>query len=157
MVVAFFGHKDTPSAVKPLLEQTVQRLIEENEEITFLIGTHGTFDLMVQGVLGQALQKYPHITCHIVLSYIPVDKDSEQYALPTLVPEGIECVPKRLAISFCNNYMVNECDTVVCYIMHDWGGAAQFVEKAKKKGKVIFNLAEEKLPYFLEGNSRTIV
>lgn len=142
MVVAFFGHKDTQSAVKPLLEQTVQRLIEENEEIAFLVGAHGAFDLMAQGVLGQALQKYPHITCHIVLSYIPVDKDSEQYALPTLVPEGIESVPKRFAISFSNNYMVNECDTVVCYITHDWGGAAQFVEKAMKKGKVIFNLAE---------------
>ena len=47
MVVASFGHKDTPSSVKPLLEQTVQRLIEENEEITFLVGTHGAFDLMV--------------------------------------------------------------------------------------------------------------
>ncbi|MGN0683990.1 MAG: hypothetical protein ACI4JY_09970 [Oscillospiraceae bacterium] len=143
MVVAFFGHKDTPSAVKPLLEQTVQRLIEENEEITFLVGTHGAFDLMVQSVLGQALQKHPHITCHIVLSYIPVENNGEQHPLPTLVPEGIESVPKRFAISFGNNYMVNECDTVVCYITHDWGGAAQFVNKAKKKGKTVINLAAE--------------
>lgn len=145
MVVAFFGHKDTPSAVKPLLEQTVQRLIEENEEITFLVGTHGAFDLMAQSVLGQALQEYPQIPCHIVLSYIPVEKNSELYALPTLVPEGIENVPKRFAISFGNNYMVNESDTVVCYITHDWGGAAQFVNKAEKKGKVIINLAEANL------------
>lgn len=142
MVVAFFGHKDTPSAVKPLLEQTVQRLIEENEEITFLVGTHGVFDLMVQSVLGQALQKYPHISCHIVLSYIPIENNGEQYPLQTLVPEGIESVPKRFAISFSNSYMVNECDTVVCYITHDWGGAKQFVENAKKKGRVIINLAE---------------
>lgn len=142
MVVAFFGHKDTPSAVKPLLEQTVQRLIEKNEEIAFLVGTHGAFDLMAQSVLKQVARKYPKITCHIVLSYIPVEKNSEQYALPTLVPEGIESVPKRFSISFNNNYMVNECDTVVCYITHDWGGAAQFVERAMKKGSVIINLAE---------------
>ncbi len=142
MVVAFFGHKDTPSAVKPLLEQTVQRLIEENEDINFLVGTHGAFDFMAQSVLGQTLQSYPHITCHIVLSYIPVERNSEQNALPTLVPKGIESAPKRFAISFGNNYMVNECDIIVCYITHDWGGAAQFVEKAKKKGKVIINLAE---------------
>ena len=145
MVVAFFGHKNTPSAVKPLLEQTVQRLIEENEEITFLVGTHGAFDLMAQGVLKQALQKYPQITCYIVLSYIPVDRSDEQYPLPTLVPVGIECVPKRFAISFSNNYMANECNTVVCYITHDWGGAAQFVNKAEKKGKGIINLAEANL------------
>ena len=145
MVVAFFGHKDTPSVVNPLLEQTVQRLIEENEELTFLVGTHGAFDLMAQSVLGQATLKFSHITCHIVLSYIPVDKNDEQYALPTLVPEGIESVPKRFAISFSNNYMVDESDTVVCYITHDWGGAAQFVNKAEKKGKVIINLAEANL------------
>ena len=145
MVVAFFGHKNTPSAVKPLLEQPVQRLIEENEGITFIVGTHGAFDLMAQSVLGQAAHKYSQITCRIVLSYIPVKKNDEQYLLPTLVPEGIESVPKRFAISSCNNSMVNECDIVVCFITHDWGGAAQFVEKAKKKGKVIFNLAEANL------------
>lgn len=145
MVMAFFGHKDTPSAVKSLLEQTVQRLIEENEEITFLVGTHGAFDLMVRSVLKQALQKYPQITCYIVLPYIPVERRDEQHPLPTLVPEGIESVPKRFAISFGNNYMVNESDTVVCYIDHDWGGAAQFVNKAEKKGKVIINLAEANL------------
>ena len=142
MVVAFFGHKNTPSAVKPLLEQTVQRLIEENGEITFLVGTHGAFDLMAQGVLKQALQKYPQITCYIVLSYIPVDRSDEQYPLPMLVPEGIESVPKRFAISFSNSYMVNECDAVVCYITHDWGGAAQFVNNAEKRGKTVINLAE---------------
>ncbi len=141
MVVSFFGHKNTPSTVKPLLKQTVQQLIEENDEITFLIGSHGTFDWMTQSVLKEASERYPGITCYIVLSYLPVD-NSEQYELPTLYPEGIEFVPKRFAISFNNNYMVNECDTVVCYIDHDWGGAAQFVEKAKKRGKAIINLAE---------------
>ncbi len=141
MVVSFFGHKNTPSTVKPLLKQTVQQLIEANKNITFLVGTHGGFDLMVQSILKELSERYPRISCNIVLSYLPLD-NSEQYELPTLYPEGIEFVPKRFAISFSNNYMVNECDTVVCYIDHDWGGAAQFVEKAKKKGKAIINLAE---------------
>lgn len=141
MIVSFFGHKDTPSSVKPLLEQTVQQLIKENEQITFLVGTHGAFDLMAQSVLAQALCDNPRIICHIVLLYIPVETNVRRYALPTLVPEGIESVPKRFSISFRNNYMVNECDAAVCYITHDWGGAAQFVEKARKKKKIIINLA----------------
>lgn len=141
MVVSFFGQKDTPSTVKPLLEQTVQRLIKENEDITFLVGTHRAFDLMAQSVLKNAAERYPRASCYIVLSYLPVD-NSKQYELPTLCPEGIECAPKKFAITFSNNYMVNECDTVLCYISHDWGGAAQFVEKAKKKGKAIVNLAD---------------
>ncbi len=39
MVVSFFGHRDTPSTVKPLLKQTVQQLIDKNEDITFLVHT----------------------------------------------------------------------------------------------------------------------
>lgn len=142
MVVTFFGHKNTLSSVKPFLEQTVHRLIEENKEITFLVGTHGAFDLMAQDVLKQAFERYPRITCHIVLAYIPVGGNAKRYALPTLVPDGIENVPKKFAISCRNNYMVKECDTVICYITHEWGGAAQFVEKAKKASKMIINIAE---------------
>lgn len=142
MVVSFFGHKNTPSSVKPFLEQTVQRLIEENKEVTFLVGTNGTFDIMAQDVLKKALENYPSITCHIVLAYIPVGGNAKRYALPTLVPEDIESVPKRFAIGYRNNYMVKECDVVICYITHEWGGAAQFVEKAKKASKMIINIAE---------------
>lgn len=142
MIISFFGHKNTPSSIKPFLAQTVQRLIETNEKVTFLVGTHGAFDLMAHSVLKQAMERYPDITCYIVLAYIPVGVNAEQYALPTLVPEGIENVPKRFAISFRNNFMVSESDTVVCYIVRDWGGAAQFVEKARKKGRMIINLAQ---------------
>ena len=144
MVISFFGHTDTPSTIKSLLEQTVQKLIDENKDITFLVGTHGAFDLMTQGVLKRASDCYPSIICCIVLSYIPIGENDKTYELPVLVPEGIEFALKRFAISFSNNYMVNECDTVVCYIDHDWGGAAQFVEKAKKRGKAIINLADYK-------------
>ncbi len=143
MVVSFFGHKNTPNTVEPLLEQTIQRLIKENEEMTFLAGTHGAFDLMAQRVLKEASKRYQRVSCYIVLSYLPMG-NNEQYELPTLCPEGIELAPKRFAISFSNNYMVNECDTVVCYISHNWGGAAQFVEKARKNGKEIINLAERR-------------
>lgn len=143
MVVSFFGHKDTPNSVKPLLEQTVQHLIEDNGEIAFLVGTHGAFDLMAQSVLKRAIEHYPRIACYIVLAYIPVGESGKQCKLPTLVPEGIENVPKKFAISYRNNYMVKECDTVICYITHDWGGAAQFVVKAESAGKVVINLAEK--------------
>lgn len=140
MVVAFFGHKDTPSTVKPLLEQTVQQLIEENEEITFLVGTHGAFDCMAQSVLKKASELYPRISCNIVLANLRVD-NREQYELPTLVPEGIEFALEKYAIFFRNDYMMRECDTVVCYITHGWSRAMQSVQKAKRNGKTIINLA----------------
>lgn len=40
-------------------------------------------------------------------------------------------------------FMVNECDTVICYVWHVGGGARKFMEMAKKKHKTILNLADE--------------
>lgn len=62
--------------------------------------------------------------------------------LPTLLPEGIERVPGRFAISWRNRWLLEHCDVVVCYVTHSWGGAAKFVQLAKKRGKSVCNLAE---------------
>lgn len=135
MTVAFFGHADTPSSVYPLLERKVLELAEQNKDITFLVGTHGSFDRMAQKALKQAIKRYPHIKAHIILAYYEPTSD-KNYELPTLYPDGIENAPKRFAIDFRNRYMVNECDTVICYITRDWGGAAKFVRMSKKKADI---------------------
>jgi hypothetical protein len=36
--------------------------------------------------------------------------------------------------------MLRQADYVVTYITHSWGGAAQFAELGKRKGKTIINL-----------------
>jgi hypothetical protein len=61
----------------------------------------------------------------------------------TFLPEGIETVPKRFAISWRNKRMVRESSVIICYITHSWGGAAQFVEYAKRQGKEVINLSEK--------------
>lgn len=145
MTTAFFGHGNAPSDLEPRIEQSVIQLIEENEDITFLVGTHGHFDAMARAVLKRLAPKYPNMEYRIVLAYMPVKREDEEdrfEGLPTTLPEGIETVPKKYAISYRNNYMVKECDVIICYITHDWGGAAQFVEKARRKGKNIINLAQ---------------
>jgi hypothetical protein len=59
----------------------------------------------------------------------------------TLYPEGIETTPKRFAISWRNRWMVRECEFVVCYITHSYGGAAQYVGYAQRQRKTVINLA----------------
>lgn len=143
MTVAFFGHENAPRDIELCLEQAIIQLIEENENITFLVGTHGHFDGMARTVLVRLAPRYPMMKYRIVLAYLPVKREENRFeGLPTMLPEGIENVPKRFAISYRNNYMVKECDTVICYITHDWGGAAQFVDKARHKGKNIINLVD---------------
>lgn len=146
MIVSFFGHANTTSSTYPLLEQTIIELSKHNDDISFLVGTHGAFDRMAQTALKSATEQYSHIKAHIVLAYYDptvIKDDWEQYKLPTIYPEGIEKAPKRFAIDFRNKYMINECNTIICYISHDWGGAAKYVKIAEKKHKKIINLAKQ--------------
>ena len=55
MTCAFFGHKESPDSIKPLLEEEIRRLIENEGYEEFLVGNQGRFDAMVyrQEVLGR--------------------------------------------------------------------------------------------------------
>ena len=49
-------------------------------------------------------------------------------------------MPPRFAIARRNGWMLKQADFVVTYVTHDWGGAAQFAEKARRQGKTVLNL-----------------
>lgn len=142
MVCCFFGHKDVPQGIKEHLTEVLEDLISEGVDF-FLVGNQGEFDSIVLQSLRMLKEKYPHITYNVVLAYMPGVKDEWPAFEPmeTLYPEGLESVPPRFAISWRNNWMIRESDVVVAYITHSWGGAAKFVEFAKKKKKAIINIA----------------
>ena len=47
-VCTFFGHRDTPGKIEPLLRATLAALIEDHDVDLFYVGNHGGFDLMVK-------------------------------------------------------------------------------------------------------------
>jgi len=147
MTCCFFGHKDTPSTIKPALEEAIADLIENQNCDSFLVGHQGSFDGIVLGVLRNLKQKYPNISYNVVLAYMPGEKTEYEFYAPeeTMYPEGLESVHPRFAISWRNKWLVNECDFVICYINRSWGGAAQYVELAQKKNKSVINLASRSL------------
>ena len=60
----------------------------------------------------------------------------------TLFPDGIESVPRRVAISYRNKWMIKRSDYVVTYVTtHIASGAAQFKELAEKQGKNVINIS----------------
>lgn len=81
----------------------------------------------------------------MVFAYMP--RKPEPYGLATILPEGIEKVPKRFAISWRNRWMLDHADCVVTYVTHAWGGAAQFATRARKQGKRVYPLGEESVGY----------
>ena len=77
----------------------------------------------------------------VVLAYMPQEKNDSVDCSDTMLPEGIESVHPRYAISWRNNWMLRQSDYVVAYVTHSWGGAAQYLHKAENKGMYIINLA----------------
>ena len=143
VVCSFFGHKDAPQLLYERIKEAVEHLITQQSTDSFMVGNQGSFDGMVLKALRELKQKYPHICYSVALAYMP--GKGQKYELysqtETFLPEGIENVPRRFAISHRNKWMVKESDIVVCYITHLWGGAAQFAEYAQRQGKEVINLA----------------
>ncbi len=137
MTCTFFGHKDTPEKEKEQLRKVLLNLIIENNVDIFYVGNNGNFDFMVQNILDKLKNEYP-IRYYIVLAYMPTAENN--FSEHTILPETIENVPKRFAISYRNNRMIEQSDYVVTYVRRSFGGAAQFEAQAKRKHKTIIAL-----------------
>ena len=141
MTVTFFGHMDTPKETEPTLRTTLIDLIENHGAAEFFVGNNGSFDTMVRRQLEALSQTYP-ITYSVVLAYLPTKKSEYDDYTNTILPEGIEAVPKRFAISYRNKWMIRQADVIVTYVTHNIGGAWQFKTMAQKQGKTVIELSE---------------
>ena len=141
MTVTFFGHKDTPKEIEPTLRTTLVDLIENKNVTVFYVGNNGNFDTMVRRQLEDLSQTYP-ITYNVVLAYLPTKKSEYDDYTNTILPEGIETVPKRFAISYRNKWMIQQSDMVVTYVTHGFGGAAKFKAMAERQRKMVIELSE---------------
>ena len=142
-VCTFFGHHDCPESIKPKLRDVLIELIENHSVDLFYVGNKGAFDRLVRSVLRELAQEYPQVNYAVVLERMPgkQDEDDPEDYSDTLLPEGIEEVPPRFAISWRNDWMLRQSDFVVTYITHSWGGAAKFAEAAERQKKSVINLA----------------
>ena len=138
----FFGHHDCLDAIKPKLREIIVDLIKNHAVDHFYVGQQGNFDAIVRSVLRELVLIYPHITYAVVLERMPLKRsevDNQDYS-DTILPEGIETIHPRFAISWRNKWMIERSDYVVAYVTHSWGGATQFSEMAKRQKKVVIKL-----------------
>ena len=139
----FFGHRDCPDTIKPRLREALIDLIENHNVDMFYVGYQGRFDALVRGVLRDLQHEYPQINYAVVLAYMPGKQTEYDDYSDTMLPEGIESVHPRYAISWRNNWMLKQSDYVVTYITHSWGGAAQYAKKAVVSGHQVLSLGRE--------------
>ena len=156
-VCTFFGHQNTPNSIRPKLKQTLEELIVKHDVSMFYVGNHGQFDALVKSVLQELKIVYPHIEYAVVLAYMPKleQNDSSVDFTDSFLPEGIETVYPRYAISWRNKWMLRQADYVVTYVTHSWGGAAQFEQLAKRQHKTVIKLSSDAPGAVLEPHRAT--
>lgn len=137
MVCTFFGHRDALDSLAEELRKTLIELLETGNVDVFYVGNSGNFDRVASRVLSELSSEYS-FNCRIVLAYLP--EQEIEYNFDTILPEGIEDVPRRFAISYRNQWMIEQSDIVVTYVTRNYGGAHQFKERAKKKGKIVIEV-----------------
>lgn len=138
----FFGHRESPDSIKHQLREVLIDLVTNHDAEMFYVGNQGRFDAIVRSVLRELKKEYHQINYAVVLAYIPGKQNEYDNYSDTMLPEGIESVHPRYAISWRNNWMLRQSDYVVTYITHSWGGAAQYAAKAARQGKIVVNLAD---------------
>ena len=139
-ICTFFGHRDCPDTIRPKLREVLADLVINHGVDMFYVGHQGQFDAIVRSILRELKEEYPQINYAVVLAYMPNKKIEYDDHMDTMLPEGIESVHPRYAISWRNNWILQQSDYVVTYITHSWGGAVQYVTKAKRRGKIIINV-----------------
>ena len=142
---AMFGHRDCPTDIFEELCIQIEKLYLEQGVTEFYVGYQGQFDSIARKAIRFVKCAYPEIQCVVTLAYFPTPD-----RLPllheneiTCFPEGIETAPPRFGIDYRNRWMVAQCEYVLCYITRSFGGAAKYVERARKKGKTIINVGEK--------------
>ena len=144
----FIGHREADERLLPVLQSTIQRLIEEEGVTEFYVGGYGGFDRIAGAAVKQLKAEYPHISLRMMIPYHPAERPVEA---PngydgTYYPNGLEGVPKRFRIAKANRIMIDTSDWLIAYVYHGASNSRKFLEYAerrKKKGLLqVQNIAE---------------
>lgn len=123
----------TPEVQKPL-DEAIERHIVEYGVTEFVVGHYGNFDMEVIGALRRAKKRHPEVTLLLLIPYHPHDQpvDPPKDFDGTYYPEGMERVPKRLAILRANRYMVDHSGYLIAYV-HGVGKSRDLAEYAQRR------------------------
>ena len=135
------GHRDAPEEIYSLLREEIERHIQLGVQ-EFIVGHYGAFDRMAARALAESKIIYPEIVLTLLLPYHPAEcpvtlpKDFDE----SLYPNGMESVPRRLAIVRANRYVVDHVDYLIAYAVHPGSNTWNLVEYARKQDITTTNM-----------------
>lgn len=130
------GNRYTPTNIKEQLADVVEQHIKEYGVSTFTVGRYGAFDGLAKNVLREAKKRHENIKLYLLAPYAliqkietPIDFDGTMY------PDGMETVPKPLAIVQANRKMIECSDYLISYCHYTTGNTYKIVEYARRREK----------------------
>ena len=146
MTITFCGHSNClfSDEEKEKLKQLLIKEIRKNPTCKFYLGGYGDFDSLCLRTLRELKKEFKSIELIFITPYIDKNYSKLEFAkyhYDDVIFPPLENVPRKFAILKRNEWMVEEADLVIAYVMYSWGGAAKTLEYAKRKKKTIINLA----------------
>ena len=134
----FIGHGEIYKDIGLTVKREIIKLVEEGVD-TFLNGGMGDFDMICANCVNSIKNIYPNIRQYLVIPYLTVKIKNKEKFDNIIYPDLEECYYKA-AIPKRNEWMIKNSSYAVCYIEHEWGGAAKTYKKALKEKIKIINL-----------------
>ena len=146
MIITFCGHSDFlfSDDVKQQLKNILVSKIRKNPTCKFYLGGYGDFDSLCLRTLRELKKEFQDIELIFITPYLDKNYSKLEFAkyhYDDVIFPPLESVHRKFAILKRNEWMVEEADLVIAYVMYSWGGAAKTLEYANRKKKQIINLA----------------
>ena len=137
----FIGHSECYGLSSERVRAAIEDLI--NQGVTdFLCGGMGDFDWMCARLTYELKPKYPNIRCDLIIPYLTFRVLEPKYFDSIVYPEGFEKYHFKAAIVARNRYLVRQSAYALCYVTHDWGGAAKTYAFARRQKLELINLGD---------------
>lgn len=128
----FIGHKECYGVQTEEVQREIEKIIALGVT-DFLNGGMGGFDWMCARIVYDLKKSYPQIKNYLVIPYLTFNIAEPKYFDATIYPEGFEKYHFKAAIPARNRYLVDNSTYAICYVTHDWGGAAKHSNAQPRK------------------------
>lgn len=148
MKTTFIGHRYVDKSIRDRLYKEVEKQIQDGC-LSFIVGSHGDYDFMALNVCRELKNKYKDIQIEVVSTNINLLTNTSIKNIfnddIAIISYDIEEVHFKRQIIVSNQKMIDECDTIICYVDNrcSTSGAKYALNYAHKKGLKIINLFQK--------------
>ena len=142
--VGFCGHFSLTQEDENKIELSIYGLIEKlivNGASEFLFYPCNQFDYICAKTVKELKKRYPHIVSVLCLPFLDISYISHLYDYVVSLPIKNDLGPS--AHAKITEAMVDKSDIIIAYINHDKGKWVQTLKYARKKNKLIINIADD--------------